>query len=95
MQSGRKEQWSCHPNVNFLCDADVNDFLHMPDKPVTIAVRELPNLTPWKSWQQAIESNGPGCITHSGAFEHATTYQQSDTAPYFVWTDLVRGPSRP
>jgi hypothetical protein len=82
-------------NVLSLCGAGVNDFLHMFDKPVTIAVRELPNLTPWESWQQAIESNGPGCITDSGAFEHATTHQKSDTALYFVRTDLVCGPSRP
>src|SRR5258708_4407031 len=68
MQSGRNEQWSCHPIVNFLsvCGARGNDFLHLPDNSMTTAIRELPNLTPWKSWQQAIESNGPGCITDSG-----------------------------
>jgi hypothetical protein len=37
-----------------------------------------------ESWQQAIESNGPGCISDSGVFEHATTHRQSDTALYFI-----------
>jgi len=62
---------------------------------MTTAFRELPNLPSGVTWQQAIESNGPGCITDSGVFEHATAHQQSDTALYFVWTDLVCGPSRP
>src|SRR5690242_6782223 len=94
MESCRKEQRSCHPNVIFsspLRRVQVNDFLHLPDKRLTSAIRKLPNLlAAVASGGQSRQTGRAASLTRE-AYEHATTHSWSDAALNFVWIDLVCG----